>query len=134
MKRVLFLCTNNSARSQMAEGLLRHLYGDSYEVFSAGTEPTQVHPSTIAVMKERGIDISNQKAKSLDPYIKEDFDYVVTVCDRAREACPFFAGGKEMLHQNFMDPAQASSTKDEILSTFRLVRDEIEAWLKQIFS
>ena len=134
MKRVLFLCTNNSARSQMAEGLLRHLYGDRYEVFSAGTEPTQVHPSAIAIMKERGIDITNQQSKSLDLYIKEDFDYVVTLCDQAREVCPFFAGGKEMLHQSFTDPAQASGTKDETLDTFRSIRDEIEEWIKQTFA
>lgn len=134
MKRVLFLCTNNSARSQMAEGLLRYLHGDRYEIFSAGTDPTRVNPRAVAVMKERGIDISKQQTKSLDAYIKENFDYVVTVCNRAREACPFFAGGKEMLHQSFTDPAQAAGTDGQILAAFRNVRDEIEEWIKQTFS
>lgn len=118
----------------MAEGLLRHLYGDRYEVFSAGTEPTQVNPFAVKVMKERGVYISNQQAKSLDPYIKEDFDYVVTVCDQTRETCPFFAGGKEMLHQSFTDPAQAEGTEEQILAEFRNVRDEIGRWIKQTFS
>ncbi|HPE63650.1 MAG TPA: arsenate reductase ArsC [Methanothrix sp.] len=129
--RVLFVCTNNSARSQMAEGLLRHLHGDRYEVFSAGTFPTEVHPLAIRAMAERGVDISGHRSKSLDEFRGAEFDLVVTVCDRAREACPFFPGGGKRVHQSFPDPAAAAGTEEERLCAFRDVRDAIEAWIEE---
>ena len=118
----------------MAEGLLRHLYGDRYEVSSAGTDPANVNPLALKVMGERGVDISNQQSKSLDPYIKNDFDYVITLCDRVRESCPLFSGGKQMLHQNFRDPAEGDGAENEILAVFRSVRNEIEEWIKRTFA
>jgi len=129
--RVLFVCTNNSARSQMAEGLLRHLHGDRYEVFSAGTFSTEVHPLAIRAMAERGVDISGHRSKSLDEFRGAEFDLVVTVCDRAREACPFFPGGGKRVHQSFPDPAAAAGTEEERLCAFRDVRDAIEAWIEE---
>jgi arsenate reductase len=129
--RVLFVCTNNSARSQMAEGLLRHLYGDRYEVFSAGTLPTEVHPLAIRAMAERGVDISGQRSKSLNELRGQEFDLVVTVCDQAKEACPFFPGGGERLHQSFPDPAAAAGTEEDRLCAFREVREMIEAWIEE---
>ena len=129
--RVLFVCTNNSARSQMAEGLLRHLHGDRYEVFSAGTFPTEVHPLAIRAMAERGVDISGHRSKSLDEFRGAEFDLVVTVCDRAKEACPFFPGGGKRVHQSFPDPAAAAGTEEERLCAFRDVRDAIEAWIEE---
>ena len=133
-KCVLFVCTNNSARSQMAEGLLRHLHGDRYEFFSAGTEPTKVNPLAIRAMAERGVDISGQRSKSLTELRGREFDLVVTVCDRAREACPFFPGGGERVHQSFLDPAAAAGTEEERLLAFREVRDMIEAWIEEKLS
>jgi arsenate reductase len=129
--RVLFVCTNNSARSQMAEGLLRHLHGDRYEVESAGTEPTEVNPLAIRAMAERGVDISSQRSKSLNELRGREFDLVVTVCDRAKEACPFFPGGGERVHQSFPDPAAAAGSEEERLCAFRDVRDAIEAWIEE---
>jgi arsenate reductase len=132
--RVLFVCTNNSARSQMAEGLLRHLYGDRYEVESAGTEPTEVHPLAIRAMAERGVDISGQRSKSLNEFQGQEFDLVVTVCDRAKEACPFFPGGGKRVHQSFPDPAAAAGTEEDRLCAFRDVREMIEAWIEEKLS
>jgi arsenate reductase len=132
--RVLFVCTNNSARSQMAEGLLRHLYGDRYEVFSAGTLPTEVHPLAIRAMVERDVDISDQRSKSLNELRGQEFGLVVTVCDRAKEACPFFPGGVERLHQSFPDPAAAAGTEEDRLCAFREVREMIEAWIEEKLS
>jgi arsenate reductase len=126
-QRVLFLCTHNSARSQMAEGLLRHLAGDSFEVYSAGTEATSVRPEAIEVMAELGVDISGQESKTLDGYLDESFDYVVTVCDDANEACPVFPGAKNRLHWSFRDPSRATGSDEERLGVFRGVRDEILA-------
>jgi len=103
-KRVLFICTHNAARSQMAEGLLRALHGDHYEAFSAGTEPGSVNASAIRAMAEIGIDISHHRSKSLKEFFDQEFDYVVTVCDHAKESCPYFPGGKKILHQSFDDP------------------------------
>jgi len=123
--RVLFLCTHNSARSQMAEGLLRHLSGGRFEVHSAGTEQTHVRPQAVAVMGEIGIDISGQESKTLERYLGEDFEYVVTVCDDANEACPVFPGAKERLHWSFEDPSKTEGTEEERLAKFRQVRDEI---------
>ncbi len=123
--RVLFLCTHNSARSQMAEGLLRHLAGDRFEVMSAGTEATHVRAEAIAAMGELGVDISGQESKALERYLGERFDNVVTVCDAANEACPVFPGAKSRLHWSFRDPSQAVGDEEERLEVFRVVRDEI---------
>ena len=124
-RRILFLCTHNSARSQMAEGLLRHLAGNCYEVYSAGTEATSVRPEAIAAIAELGIDISGQESETLDRYLGEPFDYVVTVCDDANEACPVFPGAKNRLHWSFRDPSRATGSDAERLEVFRAVRDEI---------
>jgi arsenate reductase (thioredoxin) len=124
--KVLFLCTHNSARSQMAEGLLRHLAGNHFEVMSAGTEATHVRPLAIRAMDELGIDISGQESKTLDRYLGDTFDYVVTVCDDATEACPVFPGAKRRLHWSFEDPAQARGSEEERLRVFQSVRDEIK--------
>lgn len=123
--RVLFLCTHNSARSQMAEGLLRHLAGDRFEAFSAGTEATRVRPLAIMAMEEIGIDISGQESKTLDRYLDQPFDYVITVCDDANEACPFFPGAQSRLHWSFEDPSKAEGSEEERLEVFRSVRDRI---------
>ncbi len=124
-KRILFLCTHNSARSQMAEGLLRHLAGDRFEAMSAGTEATHVRPLAVRAMGEIGIDISGQESKTLDRYLHEPFDYVITVCDDANEACPFFPGAQSRLHWSFEDPSKAEGSEMERLSVFRSVRDRI---------
>jgi len=123
--RVLFLCTHNSARSQMAEGLLRHLAGDRFEVMSAGTEVTRVRPEAMRAMAELGVDISGQESKTLERYLGEPFDHVITVCDAANEACPVFPGAKSRLHWSFRDPSQAKGDEEERLAVFRAVRDEI---------
>jgi len=124
--RVLFLCTHNSARSQMAEGLLRHLSGDRFEVMSAGTEATHVRPLAIRAMDEVGVDISAQESETLGSYLHEPFDHVITVCDEANEACPFFPGASERLHWSLPDPSKAQGTEEERLEVFRRVRDDIE--------
>jgi arsenate reductase (thioredoxin) len=124
--RVLFLCTHNSARSQMAEGLLRDLAGDQFEPFSAGTEATHVRPLAIRAMEEIGVDISGQESKTLDRYLDQPFDYVITVCDDANEACPFFPGAQSRLHWSFEDPSRAEGSDEERLEVFRRVRDEIK--------
>jgi arsenate reductase (thioredoxin) len=123
--RVLFLCTHNSARSQMAEGLLRQLAGDRVEVHSAGTEATRVRPLAIRAMDEVGVNISEQESKTLDRYLHEPFDYVITVCDEANEACPFFPGAQSRLHWSFEDPSKAEGSEEERLVVFRRVRDGI---------
>jgi arsenate reductase (thioredoxin) len=123
--RVLFLCTHNSARSQMAEGLLRQLAGDRFEVMSAGTEATHIRPLAIRTMDEIGIDISGQESKTLDRYLDEPFDYVITVCDDANEACPFFPGAQSRLHWSFEDPSRLEGSEEERLAVFRSVRDRI---------
>jgi arsenate reductase len=124
-RRVLFLCTHNSARSQMAEGLLRRLAGDRFEVYSAGTEATSVRPEAIKVMAELGVDISGQESETLDRYLGEPFDHVITVCDDANEACPVFPGAKTRLHWSFKDPSRATGSEEERLEVFREVRDQI---------
>ena len=123
--RVLSLCTHNSARSQMAEGLLRHLAGDQYEVHSAGTEATYVRPLAVRAMAELNIDISSQESKTLERYLGEHFDYVITVCDAANEACPVFPGARRRLHWSFEDPSRATGSEEERLEVFRTVRDRI---------
>lgn len=132
-KKVLFICTHNSARSQMAEGLLNALGADRYEAFSAGTETSEVRPQAIEVMREIGIDISTQTSKGLDPFLDKELDLVVTVCDRARESCPYFPGGKEVLHKGFEDPSAARGTEEEKRGVFRRVRDEIRDWIEKTF-
>jgi arsenate reductase (thioredoxin) len=123
--RVLFLCTHNSARSQMAEGLLQHLAGDRFEVHSAATKATSVKPEAIVVMAEIGANVSGQESKTLERYLGEPFEYVITVCDAASEACPIFPGAKNRLHWSFEDPSQATGAEEERLKLFRRVRDEI---------
>lgn len=124
-KRVLILCTGNSARSQMAEGLLRHDGGGGFEVFSAGVAPSFVRPQAIEVMREIGIDISGHRSKSVDEFLGQEFDYVITVCDNANERCPVFPGKTERVHWSFDDPAAAEGGVVAKLAVFRRVRDEI---------
>ena len=124
-KRILILCTGNSARSQMAEGLLRHLAGDKFEVESAGTAASFVRPQAITAMAEIGIDISGHRSKSLDEFLDQSFDYVITVCDNEDQTCPMFPGSAKRIHWSFDDPAEAKGSDDEILNVFRQIRDEI---------
>jgi arsenate reductase len=131
-KKVLFICTHNSARSQMAEGILRSLYPDDYEAYSAGTEPSEINPYAIKVMDEIGIDISHHRAKNIKVFIDEKFDHVVTVCDQAKETCPFFPG-KKIFHKSFKDPSRLKGTEGEIIEGFREVRDEIMTWIASFF-
>jgi len=128
--RVLILCTGNSARSQMAEGLLRHDAGDRFDVESAGTKPGHVRPEAIAAMRELGIDISTHRSKHVDEFASQGFDYVLTVCDHANETCPVFPGHGTRLHHAFTDPAAATGTDAERLQLFRQVRDEIREYLR----
>jgi arsenate reductase (thioredoxin) len=129
-KRILILCTGNSARSQMAEGLLRHDAGDRFEVFSAGTKPSQVRPEAVAVMRELGIDISRHRSKSVDEFVGQPFDYVLTVCDNAKESCPMFPGETITIHHSFENPAAFQGSEQERLSRFRTVRDGIRKYLR----
>ncbi len=133
-KRVLILCTGNSARSQMAEGLLRRDAGERFDVESAGTKPSVVRPEAIAAMKESGIDISGHRSKHLDEFEGQRFDYVITVCDNARESCPVFFGAAKRLHYSFDDPAALNGTEEERLAVFRRVRDELRAYLAEFSS
>lgn len=130
MQRVLILCTGNSARSQMAEGLLKHDGGDSFEVFSAGTKPTHVRPEAITVMRELGIDISGQRSKSVDEFAGQQFDYVMTVCDSAKESCPIFPGSTERIHWSIEDPASIQGSDEQRLTAFRRIRDELRERLR----
>lgn len=128
-KRVLILCTGNSARSQMAEGLLRHDAGERFEVVSAGTKPSSVRPEAIAAMSELGIDISGHRSKNVNECEGQRFDYVITVCDNARETCPMFFDAEQRLHHSFEDPAAFPGANEERLALFRRVRDELRAYL-----
>jgi arsenate reductase len=128
---MLILCTGNSARSQMAEGLLRHDAGDRFEVESAGTKPSRVRPEAIAVMQEVGIDISQHRSKSVDEFSDRSFDYVLTVCDDAKESCPIYPGHANRRHRSFADPAAVRGPEDERLAAFRRVRDEIRNYLTE---
>jgi arsenate reductase len=131
-KRVLILCTGNSARSQIAEGLLRHDAGDRFDVESAGTKPGTVRQEAIAVMKELGIDISDHRSKHVDEFAQRQFDYVITVCDNAKESCPLFAGGVSRIHKSFSDPPPISEgSEEDRLKIFRRVRDELRKWLRE---
>jgi arsenate reductase (thioredoxin) len=129
--RVLFLCTHNSARSQMAEGLLRHFGDGRFEAFSAGTEATHVRPHAIRAMAELGIDISGQESKTLARYLDQTFDQVITVCDQANETCPVFFGARERLHWSLPDPSQAAGSEEEQLAVYRHVRDAIRARIER---
>ena len=131
-KRVLFLCTGNSARSQMAELLLQLIAGDHFESSSAGTHPVGVNPMTVEVMKELGVDMTHQRSKSVQEFTGESFDFVITVCDRAKETCPIFPSASHMLHWNFEDPAAAPAAERQDI--FRRVRDEIADRLCQFIS
>jgi arsenate reductase len=142
-KKVLFLCTHNSARSQMAEGLLRAMHGDRYEAYSAGVVATSVDPRAVFVLKEIGIDITSQHSKSSQEFQDTIFDLAVTVCDRAKQACPICSTelnlpsqsprAKEVIHRSFADPAAAAGSEEERLEAFRRVRDEIKEWIYQTF-
>lgn len=132
-KRILFICTHNSARSQMAEGLVNELFNKKYKAFSAGTEPSAVNPFSVKAMIEIGIDINKHTSKGLDEFLSQEFDYVITVCDNANENCPFFPGGKERIHKGFKDPAAVEGDDTEKLEVFRQARDEIKEWLTETF-
>ena len=131
-QKVLFICTHNSARSQIAEGFLKAFFKDKYESFSAGVQPTSVNPYAVEVMKEIGLDISDQYSKSIEEFQDTKFDYVVTVCDNAKEKCPFYTG-KKMIHKNFEDPSQLDVDIKDILYEFRKLRDEIKRFIKETF-
>ena len=132
-KRVLFVCTHNSARSQMAEGLLRHFHGDGYEAFSAGTHPSRVNPFAVEAMAELGIDLSGHYSKTVESLGDELMDVVVTVCDSAREACPYVPAKDRFFHHRFEDPSAVEGTDEEKLAAFRRIRDEIRKWLDEEF-
>ena len=125
--KVLFLCTGNSCRSQMAEGLLRHLGQAAVEVASAGTAPARVHPDAIRIMNEVGIDISAQRSKPLEPFLKQPFDYLITLCDNAQESCPAFPGASRSIHWSIPDPAAAQGASEQRMAVFRKVREDLTA-------
>lgn len=133
-KTVLFLCTGNSCRSQMAEGWLKHLAGDRFDVSSAGTHPVGLNPGAIEAMRESGVDISAHRSKRLDEFAEHQFDYVITVCDRAKEACPISPGARTVLHWSFDDPAQAAGSAEERRAVFSRVRDEIGAQIRRFLA
>lgn len=132
-KKVLFICSSNQARSQMAEGLLRDIYGDEYEVSSAGVSPTFVAPEAIIALDEVGIDITHHTSQSIDEYKGVEFDYVITVCDRAKENCPFFPGAKHYIHKSFREPSKAVEADEDLLEGYRRVRDDIAKWIEEKF-
>ncbi len=131
MKKVLVLCTGNSCRSQIAEGYLRHFAGSTAQIYSAGIETHGVNPRAIATMLEDGIDISGHTSNNVDEYADIDFDYVITVCDNAKESCPIFPGKAKKFHHNFPDPAKAKGSEDEIAAEFRQVRQQIKEYMQQ---
>ncbi len=133
-KRVLFICTHNSARSQMAEGLVNEFFTANYIAFSAGTKPTKVSKYAIQVLREVGVDISSHKSKSVNDFVGEKFDYVVTVCAGAKETCPFFPGAKKYIHIGFPDPSEFRGTDKEKKDFYREIRDQIMGWLQETFS
>lgn len=130
-KKILVVCTGNSCRSQIAEGYLRKIAGDKTEVYSAGVETHGVNPLAIETMKEDGVDISSQTSNNMNEYLNIDFDFVITVCDNAKERCPFFPGTAKKFHQNFPDPAKATGSKEEIKEQFRQVRQQIKNYCTQ---
>jgi len=134
MKRILVLCTGNSCRSQIAEGYLRHFAGDKAEVYSAGVEIHGVNPRAIEIMKEDGIDMSKHTSNNVNEYRDIDFDYVITVCDNAKERCPYFPGSATKFHHNFPDPAKATGTEEQIMQQFRVVRDMIKKYSREFIA
>jgi len=128
-KKILFICTHNSARSQMAEGFVNKFFSENYEAYSAGTKVAFVRPYAIKVMQEIGVDISKHRSKHLRMFYGKDFDLVVTVCDNAKKICPVFPGAKRMKHQSFEDPSSANGTEEEKIKVYRKVRDQIKIWL-----
>jgi len=134
MKKVLFICTHNSARSQMAEGIVNTLLSNKLIAYSAGTEPKEVNPYAIKVMEEIGIDISHHRSKSVYEFKEEKFDIVVTVCDHAKETCPFFPGARKYIHKGFEDPSSVEGEEKEKLTKFRKIRDEIKDWIINTFN
>ncbi len=131
MKKILVLCTGNSCRSQIAEGYLRHFAGEKAEVYSAGVETHGVNPRAIKVMLEDGIDISHHTSNNINEFADLDFDYVITVCDNAKERCPYFPTSAKKLHKNFPDPAKAAGSEDEVMNEFRSVRDSIKQYSEE---
>jgi arsenate reductase (thioredoxin) len=134
MKRILVLCTGNSCRSQIAEGYLRHFAGDKAEVYSAGVETHGVNPRAIQIMKEDGIDISRHTSNNVNEYRNLEFDFVITVCDNAKERCPYFPSDAKQFHYDFPDPAKATGTEQQILQQFRDVREMIKKYSKEFVS
>lgn len=132
-KRVLFLCTHNSCRSQMAEGIVNHILGDRFTAFSAGTEKTAVHPLAVRVLAEIGIDISHHRSKELEIFAGQPFDHVITLCGSANERCPLFFGGVARVHLGFVDPSRCVGTEAEIIQAFRRVRDAMQEQLTTYF-
>jgi arsenate reductase len=132
-EKVLFICTHNSARSQMAEGIFRYFYGEKYEVYSAGSEPQGIHPLSVKVMHEIGIDISNHESKGLNEFKELKIDYVVTVCQKASKSCPFFPGASKYFNPYFEDPCGFQGKEEEQMEYFRIIRDEIKNWIEKSF-
>jgi arsenate reductase len=132
-KSVLFICTHNAVRSQMAEALLNKIYGDRYTAFSAGSDPTQIDPLVISVMRDIGIDVSNFRSKGLNVFNDYSPDYVVTVCDQAKESCPYFPGGNLHLHKGFSDPSESKGKPEDVINEYRRIRDEIQNWIEKEF-
>ncbi|HQU82516.1 MAG TPA: arsenate reductase ArsC [Pyrinomonadaceae bacterium] len=132
-KKILILCTGNSARSQMAEGLLKHITQSKYEVNSAGTKPSIVRPEAIKVLAEIGIDISNNRSKSVNDFENEEIDFVLTVCDNAKENCPYFPAKTKLIHHSFEDPAEISGDEEMRLAAFRKIRDQIKEYFEKDF-
>ena len=133
VKKVLILCTGNSARSQMAEGLLKHITQNKYEINSAGTKPSIVRPEAIKVLAEIGIDIKHNRSKSVDEFINDEIDYVLTVCDNANENCPYFPAKTKLIHYSFEDPAEIQGDEETRLNAFRTIRDEIKSYFENDF-
>jgi len=133
-KKILVLCTGNSCRSQMAEGYIKHLAGDRFEVTSAGLEPSVVNPKAIQVMQNDGVDISHHISKDVNQFVGQKFDFIITVCDNAKERCPFFPGQAERIHWSFEDPAATKGTEVEILAVFQRVRDQIKKEIHQFLN
>lgn len=132
-KSVLFVCTHNAVRSQMAEAFLNKMYGDRFSAFSAGTDPTQIDPFVRTVMREVGIDINGNKPKRLNIFQDYHFDYVVTVCDQANESCPYFPGGNIRIHKSFPDPSKFQGWHEDVIKEYRRIRDEIKNWIEKEF-
>ena len=132
-KSVLFICIHNAARSQMAEAILNKLYGDRYTAFSAGTDPTQIDPRVVLVMREIGVDVSNCRSKELKIFKDSAIDYVITLCDQAKESCPYFPGGIEHLHKGFSDPSEFKGKAEDVINGYRRIRDGTQNWIEKEF-